>query len=74
MRELNEIGQGLYTKKLSKFVVKIAILTNGHLQEWIMHQKHGSSEDLLFSSGASLRMTHEAFDYGVHLSVHKQMP
>lgn len=41
---------------------------------WIMHQKHGSSEEQPFSSRVCLRMIQEAFDYGVHLSVHKQIP
>jgi hypothetical protein len=41
---------------------------------WIMHEKHGSSEEQPFSSRVCLRMIQEAFDYGVHLSVHKQIP
>jgi hypothetical protein len=41
---------------------------------WIMHEKHGSSEEHPFSPRACLRMIQEAFDYGVHLSVHKQNP
>jgi hypothetical protein len=41
---------------------------------WMMHEKHGSSEEHPFSSRACLRMIQEAFDYGVHLSVHKQNP
>ena len=41
---------------------------------WIMHEKHGSSEEHSFSSRVCLRMIQEAFDYGVHLSVHKQKP
>jgi hypothetical protein len=40
---------------------------------WIMHEKH-PSEEQSFSSRACLRMIQEAFDYGVHLSVHKQIP
>ena len=41
---------------------------------WIMHEKHGSNEEQPFSSRVCLRMIQEAFDYGVHLSVHKQIP
>ena len=41
---------------------------------WIMHEKHGSSDEHPFSSRVCLRMIQEAFDYGVHLSVHKQNP
>jgi hypothetical protein len=41
---------------------------------WIMHEKHGSSEEKPFSSRVSLQMIQEAFGYGVHLSVHKQIP
>jgi hypothetical protein len=40
----------------------------------MMHEKHGSSDEHPFSSRACLRMIQEAFDYGVHLSVHKQNP
>jgi hypothetical protein len=41
---------------------------------WIMHEKHGSSEEQPFSSRICLRMIQESFGYGVHLSVHKQIP
>jgi hypothetical protein len=41
---------------------------------WMMYEKHGSSAEHPFSSRACLRMIQEAFDYGVHLSVHKQNP
>ena len=41
---------------------------------WIMHEKHGSSEEQPFSSRVCLQMIREAFDYGVHLSVHNQIP
>ena len=41
---------------------------------WMMHEKHGSNEEKPFSSRVCLRMIQEAFDYGVHLSVHKQIP
>jgi len=40
---------------------------------WIMHEKHGSSEEKPFSSRVSLQMIQEAFGYGVHSSVHKQI-
>ena len=42
--------------------------------DWKMHQKHGSSAEQPFSSRVCLQMIQEAFDYGVHLSVHKQIP
>jgi len=41
---------------------------------WTMHEKHGSNEEQPFSSRVCLRMIQEAFEYGVHLSVHKQIP
>jgi hypothetical protein len=41
---------------------------------WIMHEKHGSSEEQPFSTRVCLQMIQEAFGYGVHLSVHKQIP
>ena len=41
---------------------------------WIMHEKHGSSDEHPFSSRVCLRMIQEAYDYGVHLSVHKRTP
>jgi hypothetical protein len=41
---------------------------------WVMHAKHGSSEEQPFSSRVRLQMIQEAFDYGVHLSVHNQIP
>ena len=41
---------------------------------WVMHEKHGSSAEQPFSSRVCLQMIQEAFDYGVHLSVHKQIP
>ncbi len=41
---------------------------------WIMHEKHGSCEEQPFSSRVCLEMIQDAFDYGVHLSVHNQIP
>jgi hypothetical protein len=41
---------------------------------WIMHEKHGSSENSPLSSRVCLQMIQEAFGYGVHLSVHRQTP
>jgi hypothetical protein len=41
---------------------------------WVMHEKHGSSAEKPFSSRVCLQMIQEAFGYGVHLSVHKQIP
>jgi hypothetical protein len=41
---------------------------------WIMHEKHGSNEERPFSSKVCLQMIQDAFGYGVHLSVHKQIP
>jgi hypothetical protein len=41
---------------------------------WIMHEKHGSSEERPFSSRVCLQLIQEAFGYGVHLSVHNQIP
>jgi hypothetical protein len=41
---------------------------------WIMHEKHGSNEEQPLSSRVCLRMIQEAFEYGVHLSVHNQIP
>ncbi|PWU80456.1 MAG: hypothetical protein DLM72_12150 [Candidatus Nitrosopolaris wilkensis] len=41
---------------------------------WVMHEKHGSSAEHPFSSRVCLQMIQEAFGYGVHLSVHKQIP
>ena len=41
---------------------------------WIMHEKHGSSDEQPLSSRVCLQMIKEAFGYGVHLSVHNQIP
>ena len=41
---------------------------------WIMHEKHGSSEEQPFSTRVCLQMIQESFGYGMHLSVHKQIP
>ena len=39
-----------------------------------LDNEHGSSAEQPFSSSVCLQMIQEAFGYGVHLSVHKQIP